>query len=135
MSFKLTYLDFKNPEFEYSLGKLANAVYKDDRASYNVAKIWRRFQKAQQEAQERWVKLFPAYVQKDEQGNIVPLDGKPGTFSVLEERKAEWVEQLAQFNATVVEFDCHRLAPEVFKEAACSPKDMVTLEELMLEPL
>lgn len=133
MSFKLTYLDFKDPEFEYSLGKLANAVYKDEKASYNIAKIWRRFKNASKDAQETWAKLYIEYVVKDEKGEIVPLDGKPGTFTIRPDLREQWVKVLDEFNSTVVEFDCHRLDPLVIKEANLSPKDMVTLEEIILE--
>lgn len=130
--FKITQFEFKSPAFEQALYKLCSVHFSDDKVSYNLAKILRRYKTLSKDCQKKWEELYMPYVLRDEHGVIIPLDGKPGTFQADPAKKAEWDAAVQAFNETVVEFDCHQITLDQVREAKLTPYDLVELEPLLI---
>jgi hypothetical protein len=134
MPLTLKYKHINTPSFVEALAKLGRYDrLKDFKLAYNIAKIIRRFDAESTIAQELFVKLVRQHCKLDENGLIIPADGKPGSFEILEGKETEWVQARKDFDEMEFELDCHKIRVEQLDGAPLSPMELVALEPLLIE--
>jgi hypothetical protein len=129
----LTYGQLRDAGFAKALTKLVNcSSFKSPRVTLNIAKINKRILDEAKLVDEVYKTLINQYGLKDENGELVPHEGREGTFSIPKENMAEWNEKIKEFNALTVEIDRPPVDyADVQVAAALSPMDVMQLEPLL----
>lgn len=114
--------------------KLANCSgFKSPALAINIAKINKALLEESKTADEVFQKLVKQYCKKDEAGEIVPHDGRPGTFVIDDAKVKEWDEKLKEFHS--ISFDVDRpkiLLLDVQTAAPLSPLEIMALDKILL---
>lgn len=129
----VTYGQLRDGLFARAITKMANCSgFKSPKLTFNIAKINKRMLDEAKLADELYQKLVKEYCNKDESGEIVPHEGRPGTFVIPDARAAEWGAKLAEFHALSFEIDRPRIElGDVQTVAQLSPAEVMSLEPVL----
>ncbi len=93
--------------------KLASYSAFPTKTAIKIAKIKKALDQESELAQGEFIKILKTYAELDEAGNIKPHDGVHGTFNVTEEKKAEWLKALKEFESVTFDVNQSRSSPDV----------------------
>lgn len=129
----VTYGQLRDQVFARAMTKMANCSgFKSPKLTFNIAKINKRLLDEAKLADEVYQKLVREYCNKDDKGEIVPHDGRPGTFVIPEGKADEWKAKVAEFNAVTFEIDRPKVElSDVQATAGLSPMEVMALEPLL----
>lgn len=129
----VTYGQLRDATFGRAMAKMANCSgFKSPKLTFNIAKINKRILDEAKLVDELYQKLVREYCNKDEKGEILPHEGRPGTFVIPEEKGDEWRAKTAEFNSLSFEIDRPKIElADVQTVAQLSPMEVMALESVL----
>jgi hypothetical protein len=104
---KLNYAELQNPAFMGALHKLAGVPMRNVKCAYNLSRLLDKVGQEHKLAQTVFIKTLKGFAKLDANGEIAPHDGRPGTFEIIPEKKAEWEKAAKEFDAIEFTVDRH----------------------------
>jgi hypothetical protein len=128
---KLTFEKLNENQFTNTLVRLSNENgFADFKATYNVAKLYRRVQKELKVARDLHLKLLEKYAEKDENGNFVPQPNARAPYKIKPECEEAYEKEMEEFMATEFEVDCQPLKASQLGSVRVTPADIVALGDV-----
>lgn len=132
---ELKYSHVRNPEFQGAFSKLVNVQQLPTKVTCLIAQIKKAFDKEVETAQECFIKLLKNHANLDEKGNFVELvvggAKQPGTYSIPEEKQAQWMEALKEFGETTFNVERRKILMQEISEVKFSAAELIALEPLL----
>jgi hypothetical protein len=129
---KVKFGNVRDQMFMAAMSKLAHSpTFKDPKAAYNIARIIAKLGQQTDTTNELFVKLLKQYAKLDEKGNFIPVENRPGTFQIPDERSEEWNTKLKEFEA--IEFDIDRYAIKLddIADAKLTPAELNAIHDIL----
>ncbi len=135
MSFKITYGDLRDHNFNRGFQKLANHNgFKDAKVIVAVARIGKLFKKRSEDVQEAFLKLLKSYAILDDKGEFIPMKDEKGveqkgTFQMKPENIGEvWEKAQDEFNKSEIEIFANKLQLHDIVGVGLTPLELGALE-------
>lgn len=130
----LSYEVFRNGAFTAAQQKLRAYPFKNQRTSFNVARLLGMLDKESELCQAAWHKLVDQYAKKDEHGKIVPHEGREGTYSIREDAADEWKAKVEEFHKVSFTVERNPFKLTELEELRLTPGEILALGPLLEEP-
>ena len=132
----LTYAQVLEPDFVEAIMKCVNAPgIKSSREIYNLAKMYRRLKIKLKDLNYAWRDLLRKFAVLDDKGQVVPYEGKEGTFEIKEGLEEDFKKAEAEFNDRKFILDCYALNFEDMNAAGSklTAKDVDALGDIIMQ--
>lgn len=128
MSFKITYNQASNPNFQMALGKLSQTPA-DPKTSYILSKITREFKKLRETISDAYKKeLMEPFAERNDKGEF-----DPENWVVPEDKREEFEKKQEEFGKRDATILRPLLTLGDIKNAKLSPLEMEALEPILDE--
>lgn len=125
---KLKYLDLRNPTFVRTMQKIAKSPIKDIKALYNVTRLLDKVQQEEKRSQELFMVMLKEHAVLDDKGNLVPHDGKPGSFQIKEDMLDAWKKKVEDYMDIEWQVERHPLKLSDIASANMTPEEVMSIE-------
>lgn len=131
---QLTYGEVKKPMFRTAMGKISGHPFKDQKIAYRVMRIVDSVEIELKGAERLHAKLVDQFAEKDEKGEFVPLEGRPGTFRVPPDRQEEYGKALTDFDALSFAMRWRKLSMDDLSDLRLSAAELKAVESIVHFP-
>ena len=93
----LTYGLYQDSTYMQAVARLTAHKFKDPRTTFHVMKLTKKISEELKTAQECFIKTLMNYAELDENEEIKPMEDKPDTYKIKEDKVEEWKEAFPKY--------------------------------------